>query len=177
MADIEKPIENIDPRVEQIIDEKLGGFMTEMKKMMERKYPEPTETRKGPKIEVIGSRGPQNKQDKFMKSYRDANPDKTYRLLYGHADNLPLRRMDGWEPVREAGNEVRFGDHILASMPKNRYQEEIVDKREAKIERKRVANAQKLEENAKDAQDSTKNHVETNFSGTYKVTYDKEEKE
>jgi hypothetical protein len=165
----------VDPEIVSLIDKKLDGYMTELKKMLEKKYPEPDPTVERPSIVVIGPRGPSNVYSKFAAEYQGKEPNRQFRFIYGHAESLPLRRMKGWEPVKdEKGDDVRLGDHILASMPKNRYQTEIVDTRNAKIAHKRQATANKVEENFAEVRDDMKSKNGVRFSGTYDVKYDNE---
>jgi hypothetical protein len=175
---VEKPVEEaktVDQIIEEKLDEKLGGFMDRITKTLEKAYPTEQPSKKTPGLVILGPVSPVNKSDKFMKPFREANPDKEFRLIYSHPTAVEFRRMDNWEPEKDKnGNEVRFGDHTLASMSKNRYQEEIVGKREAKTNRMRIANGKKLEEAAKEIQSDSKGVVDAQFSGTYNVSYDKE---
>ncbi len=162
--------------VAELIDKKLDNYMIEMRKLMERKYPEPDPATPRSSIQVIGPRGPANIYDKFAKPFKESDPDKAFRFVYNHPDNLPLRRMKGWDPVKdEKGNEVRFGDHVLASMSKNRYKEEVIDAKAAKVAHKRQATANFMEEKFAEAQEDMKDKSSVRFSGTYDVKYDSEE--
>jgi len=161
--------EVVDPAVVQLIDNKLDGFMERIKATLEKAYPDkPVDL--GPRIEYI-SRGPRNKYGAFAKSFEEKAPDTKFRFIYDHRDAKSLKLQDGWKPVKDekTGDEVRFGDHILASMPKSRYENEIVARREQLIQHKRQANASKLEESAGELQSDFK---KSHFSGIYDVKYD-----
>jgi hypothetical protein len=161
-------IKEIDPQIEQMIDKKLDGYMSEIKKLIERKYPEPTKKSTASGIEYIGPRGVIDRGALFMKPFQEKNPDRKYRFISGHPSMLPLRRLDGWEPVKDAnGNEERFGDHVLASMSQEKFQKEVVEPRDRMVEHRRRANAALFENNAKN-----ETNGKIKFHGNYEVKYD-----
>lgn len=159
--------ETLEDKIASVVDKKLDGYMEKITSMLEKKYPDEQKNGTTPGLQILGPVVMKNIYKEFAKPYIEAEPEKQFRFVFAHQEVLPQRRMYGWEPVKDTnGNEVRFGDQVLASMPKRRYQTEIVSRREAKVEHKRRANAQAVETQIEDLRKDMKN------PGRYAVNYD-----
>lgn len=95
-----------------------------------------------PALKVIqsGSLAPLDHQEAVAKPHK-TDPSKVYRFINKADENLySLRRHQGYEPIKdETGNEVRYMDGVLATMPKERYDREIRALTEAKKILKRTS--------------------------------------
>jgi hypothetical protein len=96
-----------------------------------KKLIEHPESAQPSRIQVL-SFGPKDRLASMSEDFVKNNPDKHYRFINTHQTVYALRRAQGYEPVKDANKEeVRYMDCVLASMPKNRFQEEIVKPRES----------------------------------------------
>jgi hypothetical protein len=85
-----------------------------------------TQPEGAPKLEVIGNFNPIDHQGMLAKPYKEKNPDQYYRYINSKPDEASLRLAQGFKTVRdEKGNEVRYYDSVLASMPKRQFEETI----------------------------------------------------
>jgi len=83
------------------------------------------------RIQVL-SFGPKDRLSIMSAEYMKQNPDRHYRFINTHQTVYALRRAQGYEPVKDAkGEDVKYMDCVLASMPENRFQDEIVKPKEA----------------------------------------------
>ncbi len=174
------------PTAQQQIDElkgdmkKLDGYMNRILDTLEKQEQRLEEKREKvgikptPGLEYIGPMSPKNIYAEYAKPYVTADKSKQYRYCLDHRDALIQRRMYGWEPVKdEKGNDVRFGDQVLTSMSRTKYQETIAIPRQKRIEHKRQANASVATDAANDLRREVK-RGDVKFSGAYEVKYDDE---
>lgn len=93
-----------------------------------------------PGLDVIGSYTPTDIHSVMSAPYRDNNPSRHYRFISNHKDLRSLRRSQGYVPVVDkGGNEVRYMDTTLASMPKKQYVAQILKPKEKLREHRRGA--------------------------------------
>ena len=131
---------------EQVIEElknKLNEAETSNERLrisleLQEKKAEAKDPSKPSGIEYGPSFNPANVLDKVGVPYAKKEPDKQFRYISTHPTVYALRRGQGYEPVLdEKGVEVRQGDTVLAKMPKERFNEEIVmPRKETKVLRK-----------------------------------------
>jgi hypothetical protein len=85
------------------------------------------------KIEYGISYNPDNVLDRVAEPFKKEDPGSEFRFISNHPTVRPLRRGQGYEPVKDKdGNEVQCIDVTLAKMPRSRYEQEILAPRKAK---------------------------------------------
>jgi hypothetical protein len=86
-------------------------------------------------VQVLGPRvdmGPSDPMSALSSEF-STDKNKYYRFVNNHKEIRSLRRYQGYEPVLDKeGNEVRYMDGVLMSMPLAKHDETIVAPREAR---------------------------------------------
>jgi len=175
-APMESMEQVIEKTVETFLDKKFDGYIDRIAKTLAKQHAEAEKKPKPtPGLTILGPMSRKNIYQEFAGPFIENTPDRQFRFAFNHPEALPLRKMYGWEPVKDAaGKEVLFGDQILVSMPKRRYEEEIVAKRESLIAHKRNARISTLEDEMDDIRKDTKGKGDVRMTGEYSVHYDDE---
>lgn len=113
-------------------NERLQLSLDLQEKTLDAKNPDRLIPREG-KIEVGMSFNPDNIMDQVAAPYKKADPGSQFRYISTHPTVYPLRRGQGYTPVKDSeGNEVKLTDAVLAKMPRRQYEQEILGPRNAK---------------------------------------------